>query len=101
MYKKIILMISLMLILVGLMSGCIGQKFTEDAELLKIANSIPPPFNITDNMTFRYGKVISIEKNNWYKIDVYIEYLDTPWINSWWGSMWFKEDGTHHFIKRG
>jgi len=101
MNKKIVILVCLLLLSVGLLSGCYESKYTEDPKLLKIANSIFPPFNVTSNMTFRYSDIIEIEKHDWYSIDVYVEYYDEPWRDRWWGVMWFNEKGDYHFIKRG
>ena len=100
MNKKIVLLVCMLLLSVGLLSGCFSSIFTEDPKLLKIANSISPPFNVTSNMTFRYSYVLRIEKNDWYTADVYVEYDDAPWLDNWWGVLWFNEKGDYHFIER-
>ena len=100
MNKKIVLLSCMLLLSVGLLSGCVGNNWTEDPKLLKIANTIPPPFNVTSNMTVEYSYVIGIEKNGWYTTDIRVEYDNAPWKNSWWGVLWFKENGDYHFIER-
>ena len=101
MNKSIVLLICMLVFSVVLISGCVKPMYTEDPKLLEIANSILPPFNVTGNMTIRYGNVIQIEKNDWYKIDVYVRYLNEPWKDEWWGSLWFKENGQYGFNERG
>lgn len=99
--KKQIIVIGIILLSIGMSSGCIGSvKFIEDSRLSAIADSIPPPFNVTDNMSVSYSTIIEVKKNNWYSVDVHVEYFDAPWNDKWWGTLWFKEDGSYHFIQK-
>jgi len=100
MNKKIVLLICMLLLSVGLLSGCIGSSYTEDSKLIKVTKSFPPPNNITENMTFEIYPYFRIEKDGWYSGDVYIEYIDEPWKDKWWGSVWFKKDGSYHYVER-
>jgi len=95
--KKQIIIIGVVIILIGLLSGCFGESpITDEEEIISFAKAIDIGINETENMTLNYSHFANKQNNGWYTISVYLNYVNEPWRNKWYGTLWFKMDGSNY-----
>lgn len=72
------------------------RTYTDDTTIISFAKTIDVGMNETGNITLSYSHFATKHDNSWYSITIYLNNINEPWKDHWYGNLWFKMDGSNY-----